>query len=137
MHRMGGFLAVDRRLGVDGQKPLPIQIDKIVPNRGDFGTDRAVTPREILDFSENIICKEISYICDRSGKAPPLSSLVGGALEPDTVQVELPVRRRPCVPPPTIGEFVPLLSACDIALVAILPEYRANILLLPSICETL
>ena len=137
MHRMGGFLAVDRRLGVDGQKAMSIQINKVVPNRGDLGTDRAVAPREILDFSEDVICKEIMYICNRSGKSPPFSSLVGGAFEPNTVQVEFPVRRRPCVSPSAVGEFVPLLSPCDVALVAILPKYWTNILLLPSICETL
>lgn len=137
INRMRRLLAVYGRLGIDGQKTLTIEVDKMVTYRGNFRTDRAVAPREILDGSEDVICKEIAYICNGSREPPPLSSFIGRALEPNTVQVKFSVGGRPCVSPSSVGKLIPLLRSCDIALVAILPEDRPYILFLSSICKTL
>lgn len=61
----------------------------------------------------------------------------GGTFESDAVEIEFAVGGRAGVTPAAVGEFIPFLGAGDVTLVAILPEYRADIFFFPAVCKTL
>jgi hypothetical protein len=61
----------------------------------------------------------------------------GSTFEADAVEIEFAVGRGTRVTPSAVGEFVPFLGAGDVTLVAILPEYRADVFFFPAVCKAL
>ena len=61
----------------------------------------------------------------------------GGAFEANAVEVEFAIGRGSGIAPAAVGKFVPFLGTGDITLVAILPEYRANVFFFAAVGQAL
>ena len=61
----------------------------------------------------------------------------GGAVEADAIEVEFAVGGGAGVAPAAVRKFVPFLGTGDITLVAILPEYRANVFFFAAVGQAL
>jgi hypothetical protein len=103
----------------------------------DFGADRGIAPRQIFEISGDVFGEERTDFADRGGETPPFMGFSGGTFESDAVEIEFAVGGRARVTPAAVGEFVPFLGAGDVTLVAILPEYWANVFFFPAVCKTL
>ena len=61
----------------------------------------------------------------------------GGACEADAVEVKFAIGGGAGVAPATVRKFVPFLGTGNITLVAILPEYRANVFFFAAVGQAL